>query len=74
MNITVKLFAAFRENRFAERQFDFPDGSTAGDVLAGLGIAADEASVMLLNGRHISIIDTLSDGDTLSMFPAIGGG
>jgi molybdopterin converting factor small subunit len=74
MNITVKLFASFRAGRFAERQFGFPDGSTAGRVLAELGIGADETAILLANGRHITLADALADGDTLSVFPLIGGG
>lgn len=74
MTITVKLFVSFREGRFGERELSYADGCTAGEVLQDLGIAEAEVGVLLVNGRHILSSQTLADGDTLSVFPLIGGG
>ena len=38
MQITIKLFANFRENRFKEARRDYPSGTTIGDVATGLDI------------------------------------
>jgi sulfur-carrier protein len=74
MNIIVKLFASFRTGRFGEQQRSCEAGYTAGQMLAELGIAEAEVGVMLVNGKHITPVEALSDGDTLSVFPLLGGG
>ncbi|MBN2109079.1 MAG: MoaD/ThiS family protein [Deltaproteobacteria bacterium] len=74
MNITVKLFASFRTGRFAEQRRCCAEGCTAGQVLAELAIAEAAVGVMLVNGKHIASGQALSEGDTLSVFPLLGGG
>jgi sulfur carrier protein ThiS len=74
MNITVKLFASFRTGRFGEQQRCCSDGCTARQVLAELAIAEAEVGVMLVNGKHIDSAQALSEGDTFSVFPLLGGG
>ena len=74
MNITVKLFASFRTGRFGEKNFDCPDACRISYVLQALGIAVSEVGVLLVNGRHGGVDHSLAPGDTLSIFPLIGGG
>ena len=74
MNITVKLFASFRTGRFGEKDLACPDGCHAGHLLAELGIAESDVGVLLANGKHVASGQALCDGDTLSVFPLIGGG
>ena len=74
MNITVKLFASFRTGRFGEQERTCAEGCTAGQVLAELGIAEAQVGVLLVNGKHIVSSQALSEGDTLAIFPLIGGG
>ena len=74
MNITVKLFASFRTGRFGEQLRSCTEGCTAAELLAELGIAEAEVGVMLVNGKHITRAEALADGDTLSVFPLLGGG
>lgn len=74
MNITVKLFASFRTGRFGEKSLVCPDGCPAGRVLEELGIAEADVGVMLANGKHSGAGQKLSEGDTLAVFPLIGGG
>jgi len=74
MNITVKLFASFRTGRFGEKNFDCPEACRIDCVLEKLGIAMPEVGVFLVNGRHATEDYSLSPGDTLSIFPRIGGG
>ena len=38
MNVTVKLFATFREGRFEEKETDCPDGTRITDMISELGI------------------------------------
>ena len=75
-SITIRLFAHYRQGRFATREQAVPDGTVIGDVIRSLGI--DEArlplGIVLLNGRHRNMEFALKDGDVLSLFPKIGGG
>ena len=75
-NITIKLFAHYREGRFADREQEVPDGTVIGDVIRSLGIDEDRLplGIILLNGRHRKMDFALSDGDVLAIFPKVGGG
>jgi molybdopterin synthase sulfur carrier subunit len=74
MKIIVKLFAGFRDNRFKVAEKDLPEETTVSDVLDELGIKAPELGVALVNGRHVQKDHVLIDGETLSLFPKVGGG
>lgn len=74
MKLTIQLFATFRTGRFKEAQKDFTDDLTLGQVVAELGIAEGEIGMALVNGRHASMGQGLSDGQVLALFPLLGGG
>lgn len=74
MKITVKLFAIFRNDRFKIEDREYPNESTVGDVLTSLDIDHPELGVALINGRHVTTETELADGQTLSLFPKVGGG
>lgn len=76
MRITVKLFAFLRQGRFKIRDFDLPDGYTAGQVLDDLGIDRDymKIGIIMINGKHGVFESVLQAGDTLAIFPPAAGG
>lgn len=74
MNVTVKLFANFREGRFKIEQRDYPQGVTCREIIADVGIGEQEIGIILINGRHASLDAPLQETDTLSLFPLVGGG
>ena len=74
MQITVKLFAHFRNNRFDKEVRTIAPGVTAGAIVTGLSIPEEEVGVILINGRHGSLNQSLAEGDILSLFPLVGGG
>jgi len=74
MQITVKLFATFRNGRFKIDQQNLPDGTECRTVVLALGLTEEEIGVVLVNGRHATLPHVLHDGDTLSLFPLVGGG
>lgn len=74
MKITLKLFANFRLGRFKIKEFELPISTTCGDMVAALTIPAAEIGIVLINGRHAQLAQTLQDGDTLALFPLVGGG
>lgn len=76
MHVRVKLFAQYREGRFKEAMLEYPEGTCAKTIIEDLGI--DESiyplGVLMLNGRHKPEDIVLNEGDTLSLFPKVGGG
>jgi molybdopterin converting factor small subunit len=74
MHITVKLFATFRTGRFKEQLRHYPHGAAIRTVLDDLSIPIDHVGILLVNARHAEPDRPLADGDTLSVFPVIGGG
>ncbi|OGU15142.1 MAG: molybdopterin synthase sulfur carrier subunit [Geobacteraceae bacterium GWC2_53_11] len=74
MNITVKLFASFRAGRFDVETGDYPDGTTVADVADLLNLPQSELGIMMVNNRHVKLDYQLVDGDTLALFPLLGGG
>lgn len=74
MQITVKLFATFRNNRFKTAGQEHPEGTACREVMLALGLTEEEIGVVMVNGRHAVLGQVLRDGDTLSLFPLIGGG
>ena len=76
IEITVKLFAQFREGKFKVEQRRYPPGTVVDDVIAQTEINIERypVGVMIINGRHVQGDHLLKDGDTLALFPKVGGG
>ena len=74
MRVTVKLFANFRAERFKEEVRDYQSEVTVGEIVTELAIPAPEVGIIFINGRNVQMDTPLQDGDTLSIFPLVGGG
>lgn len=76
MLITIKLFATFRDQRFKVDVRELPEDSRVEDILRFLDIAPEEVAICLLNGQDVNVHmgRLLKDGDTLALFPPVGGG
>lgn len=74
MQVTVKLFATFRIGRFKQGQRDCADGASCREVATDIGLAREEIGLVLINGRHGNLEQTLQEGDVLALFPLLGGG
>jgi molybdopterin converting factor small subunit len=74
MNVTIKLFAMFRTGRFSVEGHELPAGTDCRTVVLGLKLTEAEIGIVLVNGRHVTLDHLLTDGDTLSLFPLVGGG
>lgn len=74
MNVTVKLFATFRIGRFSIESRDYPEGTTVADVVRELSLPENEVGIMMVNSRHVKLDHRLAEGDTLALFPLLGGG
>ena len=74
MRVTVKLFATFRDGRFKVEERDLPEESQVLDLLEPLNILPEEIAICLVNGRNVDEKHVLKAGDTLALFPPVGGG
>jgi molybdopterin converting factor small subunit len=74
MRIKIKLFASLRQGRFDIADRDFPEGSVIRDVLKAVSVPEKEAHIIFVNGKHAAPAAALHEGDTLAVFPLIGGG
>jgi molybdopterin converting factor small subunit len=76
MRVNVKLFAQYREGRFIQKKMELTEGATVADVIetVGLDLARYPLGIVLVNGKHADITVALKEGDTLSLFPKVGGG
>ena len=74
MQVTIKLFANFRNNRFIIEVQTIAPGSTVGAIVSELALTEEEVGVILINGRHSNLDQPLTEGDILSLFPLVGGG
>ena len=74
MKIMIELFATFRVGRFKKEHREYQVGSTFRQVIADVGIIEAELGMALVNGRHTPMEHELSDGDSVALFPLLGGG
>ena len=74
MNIKVRLFATLRENRGRELIMSLPNGSSPVDIIEKLNISKPEIAILLINGRDGGFTVELLEGETVSIFPPVGGG
>lgn len=74
IQVTVKLFASFRSGRFDLENRKYPLSTKVADVVKELDIPEAEIGILLLNSVHVALQQQLQDGDTLAIFPLVGGG
>jgi molybdopterin synthase sulfur carrier subunit len=74
MLLKIKLFASLRKGRFDKATMEFPAGTTVNDIIDKLALPKDDITLVFLNGRHSQLTATPQEGDTLALFPAVGGG
>ncbi len=74
MQLNVKLFAYFRDNRFKQQLMTYPEGTTVEAIIHSLDLPMDEVGVTMINSRHCLLQQVPEEGDQVAIFPAIGGG
>ncbi len=74
MQITVKLFATFRVGRFDIENRDYPDGTTVHDIVKDLALPEQQLGILMINHKHVNLDRVLVDGETVAIFPLVGGG
>jgi len=74
MQIKVRLFATLRDGRGKELMMDLDSGTTPQMIIDILEIKREEVAILLVNGMDGKFEQQLKDGDTVSIFPPVGGG
>ncbi|WP_027183048.1 MoaD/ThiS family protein [Desulfovibrio inopinatus] len=73
MKITLKCYATLLDLTPAA-PVDMPDGTTIDELMTATGVDAKEVKLIFRNGLHAKPEDHLADGDSIGLFPPIGGG
>ena len=73
MDVTVKLFADLREGKPKETKAELADQTTIKEVIESLDILPEDVAISMVNGRDANQDQALQAGDTLSLFPPVGG-
>jgi sulfur-carrier protein len=74
MTINVKLFATLREGRGKIIEMDLDEKTTPGMIIEHLYIRKEDVAILLVNGKDGNFDQNLQEGDTISIFPPVGGG
>ena len=74
MRVTVKLFATFRTDRFDIEAREYPDGTVVEQIVDELELPREKLGIVMVNSRHVDLDRELHDGETLALFPLVGGG
>jgi sulfur carrier protein ThiS len=79
VKVYVKLIATYRDHlppgtEGNTTSVDVLPGCSVKDVLAPFGIPLDDSTVIAVNGVTVPLDTTISEGDRVAAFSAIGGG
>lgn len=79
ITVEVRLYADLQRYRpdlrvGEPRSVAVPTGTTAGELLATLGIPTEVVRLVFVNGISRPLDQELHDGDRVGIFPPIGGG
>lgn len=74
--LTVNLYANLREyaGGAASVELEIEPGRTIQEVVAGLGIPAEQTKIIFVDNRRADLGCSLQGGERLDLFSAIGGG
>jgi molybdopterin converting factor small subunit len=73
--VEVRLYASLQKLKPTPVQTCRLDGiSTVRDLAGAQGIPEREIAIVMVNGKRAHLESSLAAGNTVSLFPAIGGG
>ena len=72
--IVIKLFATLGKAYSVPDDVELGKARSLREILDDLNIPAQKVAIALVCGRHAELSDIVKPGDTLSLFPPIGGG
>jgi sulfur carrier protein ThiS len=75
VKVLVKLIGGLVHTvGFAEEEIPLPAGTTAGSLLAGLGIDRPGSVITTRNGQGIALDEAIEEGDRILISPPFSGG
>jgi NAD(P)-dependent dehydrogenase (short-subunit alcohol dehydrogenase family) len=74
MKLEIKLFASLQKFMPNAEKVELDDNCTVIDLLKKIGINPSKVAIILVNGQHVELDKTLSEGETIAIFPPIAGG
>jgi len=74
MSVEVKTFATLQAICPTESGVKISEGETVGSLVDRLKIPREKIAIIFLNNIHASFSSPLSEGDSIGLFPPIGGG
>ena len=74
--VKLNLYATLRQYSGGSPsvEVDIEPGTTIEQLLAQLDIPSEKTRILFVNSRHARLSDTLQGGETVGVFPAVGGG
>jgi molybdopterin converting factor small subunit len=74
--VHVNLYAGFRQKVGGQSSVDvsIEAGETIEQLLEQLGVPLEKTRIIFCNNRLVDRTQTLTGGETIGVFPAVGGG
>lgn len=75
--VKVKLYAGLElrtPDRHALYELDPAEAPTVGSLAEAIGLGPGETGLVLVNGRHADLTDSIAAGDEVAVFPPLAGG
>ncbi len=74
--IQLNLYAMLRQHIGGAPSIDVEvePGQTVEQVLVGLGVPPDQTRIIFIDNRPANLSATLTGGEQVNVFPAVGGG
>ncbi len=74
-SVEMRLYASLQKWASAPRTvLELSDDTTVRALVREQGIPETEVALIFINGKRAQLASTLMPGDTVSLFPLIGGG
>jgi molybdopterin converting factor small subunit len=77
MKINIKCFATLSEAGHCDykdsRVTELDENADVNELIAQLGLPQNKVEIIFVNGKRVDSNHTLSDGDRVGFFPAVGG-
>lgn len=74
MTVEVKTFATLRNLYPPVAELEISIGENVRSVMDRLGIPPEKVTIIFINNKHGDFDSLLKNGDSLGLFPPIGGG
>ena len=77
MNVNVKCYATLAETDTCHHnvgvEHEMETGASVKRLVERLGLPGEKVEIVFVNGRKTDMNATLSEGDRVGLFPAVGG-